>query len=84
MKRELLIKLRGKKSQAKLAKELGISQQFLSFIEIGKRTPNIKTMKNLEEYFDVPMQQLFPDVFMSSNTTKCDYSKNVEQKTETA
>jgi transcriptional regulator with XRE-family HTH domain len=75
MKRELLIKLRGSKSQEKLAKELGISQQFLSAIELGKRNPNVKLMKKLEEYFRVPMEELFPDIFINTNTTKRDIRK---------
>jgi putative transcriptional regulator len=75
MKRELLIKLRGPKSQEELAKELGISQQFLSAIELGIRNPNVKLMKKLEEYFKVPMEELFPDIFLNSNTTKRDIKK---------
>jgi transcriptional regulator with XRE-family HTH domain len=75
MKRELLITLRGTKSQDKLAKELGISQQFLSAIELGVRNPNVKLMKKFEEYFKVPMEELFPDIFMNIRTTKCDIKK---------
>jgi hypothetical protein len=32
-------------------------------------------MKKLEEYFKVPMEELFPDIFLNSNTTKRDIKK---------
>jgi len=75
VKRELLIKLRGSKSQGELAKELGISQQFLSAIELGTRNPNVRLMKKFEEYFHVSMEELFPDIFIDTNTTKRDIKK---------
>jgi len=65
MRRELLISLRKAKgiSQKELAEKFGLTQQWVSGIELGKRTPHVKIMKELEEYFGVPMELLFPDAF---------------------
>ncbi|WP_213997004.1 helix-turn-helix transcriptional regulator [Tepidanaerobacter syntrophicus] len=73
MERKKLIELRGERSQVVIANELGISQQFLSYIERGERTPNIKLMKEFERYYETPMEELFPDIFLSTNTTICGY-----------
>ncbi|WP_052210496.1 helix-turn-helix transcriptional regulator [Thermoanaerobacter sp. YS13] len=75
MKRDLLRMLRRGRTQREIAEELGISQQYLSAIETGVRTPNVRLMKKFEEYFNTPMETLFPDVFMRINTTKRDIKR---------
>jgi repressor LexA len=40
-------------SRAKVATDLGISRQGYGYYESGKRTPSVKVLKKLAEYFDV-------------------------------
>lgn len=63
MVRKVLIDARNNKSQSDVASEIGISQQFLSGIEQGKKTPSIDVMKKIEDYYKKPMIELFNDVF---------------------
>lgn len=72
-KRNQLIHLRKDKGllQSDIAEKLGISQQLVSFIEQGKRKPSLVIAKEMEALFNVPMEELFPDIFLKSNTTKC-------------
>ena len=69
LKRDKLINLRGSRTQDELANELGISQQHYSAIENGTRTPTPKLMFEFEKYFNVPVQELFPDIFLNNSTT---------------
>lgn len=45
--REWLIRLRGKRSQAEVAAECGVSQQFYSAIELGERRPSVDVAKKI-------------------------------------
>ncbi|HOQ07045.1 MAG TPA: helix-turn-helix transcriptional regulator [Clostridiales bacterium] len=45
--REWLIRLRGKRSQAEVAAECGVSQQFYSAIELGERRPSVEVAKKI-------------------------------------
>ncbi len=45
-------------SQSNLAKLLNTSQQAVSFYEIGKRDPDIKTLELLSDYFNVSIDYL--------------------------
>ena len=71
--RNLLINLREKKqwTQEKLAKKLDVTQQTVSLIENGKRNPTILMAKRLELIFNIPMEELFPDIFLKIKTTEC-------------
>ena len=66
--RDLLIKAREsrKMTQSDLAKELNTSQQNISLLENGKRNPNLVLAKRFENYFGMPMEKLFPDIFLSA------------------
>ena len=57
--------------QEDAANKLGTSQQFISLIEQGKRNPSLLLAKNMEKVYETPMEELFPDIFLESNTTKC-------------
>jgi transcriptional regulator with XRE-family HTH domain len=63
--REYLVEQRRKMnlSQKQVAKQLGISQQFLSLIEAKKRDPHLKVMIKFENLYGVPMRILFIDIF---------------------
>jgi putative transcriptional regulator len=61
--RKRLIELRGANSQTKMAQVFGLKQQVYSHYETGYATPPPATMKAMEDYFRVPMEELFPDVF---------------------
>jgi transcriptional regulator with XRE-family HTH domain len=69
MKRKLLISLRGNKLQSEVAKALNTSQQNISLIENGMRTPKYPLMLRFERYYNTPMAKLFPDVFNNALQT---------------
>ncbi len=63
MKKNLLKDLRGKKSQAEIAKEFQVSQQGWQSWETGRTTPNNATMLQMEMKFNVPMEVIFFESF---------------------
>lgn len=63
MKKNLLKDLRGKKSQAEMAKEFKVSQQGWQSWEIGRTLPDNATMLQMEMKFNVPMEIIFFDSF---------------------
>ena len=70
MKRQNLINARGNKSQLNISKILGISQKYLSKIELGQRTPSASLLAKFSHYYQRPVEALFPDIFLSENTPK--------------
>lgn len=66
MKRPYLTKLRKEiGSQALVSSHLGISRTFLGAIENGERNPTVKLMAKMENYFNAPAKELFPDLFFT-------------------
>lgn len=63
MKREILIRFRGSRSQTEMANMYGVSQQAWSLWELGEKTPTVLTMKRLENDIGLPMEEIFFDVF---------------------
>ncbi len=53
-----IIRKRKGYSQLKVAMDLNISREALSYYENGKRSPDIIMLKNLSEYFDVSIDFL--------------------------
>lgn len=70
MKREMIIKIRGNRSQQEMANMLGISQQHYSSIELGNRGIKPNMFKKFEEIFGESINKLAPDIFLENNTTK--------------
>ncbi|WP_368489275.1 helix-turn-helix transcriptional regulator [Clostridium sp. BJN0013] len=70
MKRQNLIDARGNKSQLNVSKILGISQKYLSKIELGQRTPSAPLLAKISYYYQQPLEALFPDIFLNKNTPK--------------
>lgn len=62
--------LRGKRSQLDIASFLGITQQQYSNIENAGKPPKMETCIKLSKIFDKPIDYIFPDIFLSSNTSK--------------
>lgn len=58
-------------TQAQLADKLNLSEVYVRKLENGSRNPSVSTMILYEKLFEVPMQELFPDVFQIKNDTKC-------------
>lgn len=83
LKREYLIKLREKNGwlQEDVANKTGTTQQTVSLLENGKRNPSIKLAKSFEILFEEPMENLFPDIFLTIDTTKCNICTISNQKT---
>ena len=63
LKRPELIKFRGAKSQADMAKRYNVSQQAWSSWETGEKKPDVTIMKQIEIDSGVPMELIFFDVF---------------------
>ncbi len=55
-----LYEIRRKKeySQLKVAMDLNMSRESLSYYENGKRSPDLETLMRLSEYFDVSIHYL--------------------------
>ena len=63
MKREKLIKYRGKRSQAEMAKMYGVTQQSWCKLEQGESKPGVVIMKKIEVDSGMPMETIFFDIF---------------------
>lgn len=50
-------------SQKELGDELGTTQQAISLLETGTRNPSLIMAKTLGDFFNIPMEELFPDIF---------------------
>jgi DNA-binding XRE family transcriptional regulator len=66
--RHELRRARGERSQIAVAKELGIRQQYLSKIELGMHCPNAKIVWRIAQYYSKPVDDLFPDIFMHTQS----------------
>ena len=56
---EVLIKLRGKRSRAEVARDLGITERALQSYELGDRTPRDKVKAKIAEYYKRSVQHIF-------------------------
>ncbi len=61
--RNTLIKARGERTQTDVATEMGISQKYLSKLELGQRTPSLKIAIKIASYYKSNVEMLFPDIF---------------------
>ena len=59
MKREILIRCRGKKSRSEVAKSLGITPQMLGMVERGDRTPSLELAKKIADYYNLSVDEIF-------------------------
>lgn len=62
--RQKLIEARGEKTQTEVAKNIGISQKYLSKLELGKRTPSMHLASKIGKYYNLSLEDLFPDIFL--------------------
>lgn len=70
--RNTLIEVRGERTQTDVASEMGISQKYLSKLELGQRTPSLKIAIKIASYYKCSVEMLFPDIFSpekSSNSS---------------
>lgn len=70
MVRRALIDARGDKTQEAVAMDVGISQQFLSKLELGLLRPSSPVLAKLSMYYGMPPETLFPDIFLPNDTPK--------------
>ncbi len=68
--REELIRARGSNTQVNVAAQIGISQKYLSKLELGKRTPSMKIAARIASYYQSTIERLFPDVFAGEKSPK--------------
>ena len=66
--RNTLIEARGKKTQMYASSEIGISQKYLSKLELGQRTPSLKIAIKIASYYKKSVEELFPDIFLLENS----------------
>lgn len=66
--RNALIKARGVKTQTDVSAEIGISQKYLSKLELGQRTPSLKIAVKIAAYYERSVENLFPDIFLPHNS----------------
>jgi DNA-binding XRE family transcriptional regulator len=57
--------LRGDRPQAVVASFLGMTQQQYSNIEKSDKPPKMKTCIKLSQFFDKPIDYIFPEIFLS-------------------
>lgn len=78
MERKLLKQLRLKQNltQQELAKNLDISTVYVRKLEKGVANPGRETMLKYENFFEVDMRKLFPDLFFEYDDKK--FIKNKE------
>lgn len=62
-------------SRAKVASDLGISRQGYGYYESGQRTPSVKVLKQLADYFNVS-----PDFILNENFNLQLFSSTEESK----
>lgn len=62
--------LRGNRSQSTIASFLGVTQQQYSNIENCDRIPKLEVCIKLSKIFDKPIDYIFPEIFLSNNTSK--------------
>ena len=62
--RNTLIEARGKRTQTDVSAEIGISQKYLSKLELGQRTPSLKIAIKIASYYEKSVEYLFPDIFL--------------------
>lgn len=60
-----LVNLRGEKTQASLAKELGVAQSTYALYEIGKRVPGDDMKATIAEYYGKTVQEIFFDAILA-------------------
>lgn len=73
--RNTLIEARGKRTQADVSTEIGISQKYLSKLELGQRTPSLKIAIKIASYYQKSVECLFPDIFLSNKSPKSSMSE---------
>lgn len=66
--REKLIIARGDRTQQEVADKLGITQKHLSKIELGQRNPSILLASKISDFYKLPVEYLFDDIFLKLNT----------------
>lgn len=62
--------LRGNRSQQDIASFIGITQQAYSNIENSEKPPKMEMCIKLSKIFNKPIDYIFPDIFLSINTSK--------------
>lgn len=66
--RKALIEARGVRTQIDVSSEIGISQKYLSKLELGQRTPSLKIAIRIASYYEKSVESLFPDIFLLGNS----------------
>ena len=68
--RSTLIEARGNRTQTDVSAEIGISQKYLSKLELGQRTPSLKVAVKIASYYKKSVEYLFPDIILFNVSPK--------------
>lgn len=60
-------------TQERLAELAGISNNFISYIESGRKTASLKTIKKIADILELPLSELFEGVSLPKKT-ETDYT----------
>lgn len=55
--RNTLIEARGKRTQVDISTDIGISQKYLSKLELGQRTPSLKIAQKIASYYKKSVEE---------------------------
>lgn len=66
--RNTLIEARGNRTQADVSSEIGISQKYLSKLELEQRTPSLHVAYKIASYYGTSVEYLFPDIFLPNKS----------------
>ena len=69
MTRKELIEARGSKTQQEVALNLGVTQKYVSKLELGHRNPSMKLACKISSYYGISLEKLFPDIFLPKNSS---------------
>jgi len=75
--RKKLIEARGSKSQADVAADTGFSQKYISYLELGQKTPSLKSAIKIASYYKRDIEELFSDVFQPYEIHRARYEKPI-------
>jgi len=64
-KRTKIIEVRNRlgKTQRQVAADLGVSEIYIRKLEAGASSPGRDMMIKMQQYYKLPMERLFPDLF---------------------
>lgn len=64
-----------KLTQSQLAIKLELSPRYIAFLEVGDRTPSLKTANKIANFFNTTIEE----VFLINKCTDCTHTRNKKE-----